>query len=266
MSYVGKAEKARRASSSYRKMQTEKEKAQEAEVDEWFTKFDLDASGTLDRNELTALLKYIHPETEPTDAALDYLIKKATEINTFSIQISGSTTGFLTREAARQTVKRYRAYIREQVYIDSVLEKFDEDKSGTIDRKELINLLSALIPGSYPDEFDVKFLLDNCDQDGDGVFSREELVPMLGLWYQRGGFRDDKPASVPASPPGPEPPETTAPMPKEEEGEEKAGAKLQIAVPPAAVQKSESKTRMRRPTAYPDPDAANKKSSACVLL
>ena len=44
-------------------------KAMDTAFDEWFGKFDGDQSGTLDREELTALLVHLHPDMPPPQAS-----------------------------------------------------------------------------------------------------------------------------------------------------------------------------------------------------
>ena len=50
------------------------------QLDEWFERFDEDQNKQLDRNELRKLLMHLHPDTPVEEEALDYLIKRATEI------------------------------------------------------------------------------------------------------------------------------------------------------------------------------------------
>ena len=44
-------------------------KAMDTALDEWFGKFDGDHNGTLDREELTALLVHLHPDMPPPQAS-----------------------------------------------------------------------------------------------------------------------------------------------------------------------------------------------------
>eukprot|EP00966_Prymnesium_polylepis_P257350 5945079-Prymnesium_polylepis.1 len=56
--------------------------ASAAMVSAWFTTFDKNKSGVLERDQLKALLEHLNPGTSPDDAALDMLMQKATAIDT----------------------------------------------------------------------------------------------------------------------------------------------------------------------------------------
>ena len=112
---VGKIALQKKKSEKWQQKQAEKEQAQQKQIDEWFEKFDENGNDQLERDELRGLLIHLYPGRVPTEDALNFLIKKATEIDTFSIKIAGNETGSVSREAVRTTVKRYRDYFREQV-------------------------------------------------------------------------------------------------------------------------------------------------------
>ena len=75
---IGKEVMNRRNSTQWRLQQLAKEKSDAEQVDEWFSRFDTNQSNKLEREQVRALCKHVHPEREPTEEALDYIIKKAT--------------------------------------------------------------------------------------------------------------------------------------------------------------------------------------------
>eukprot|EP00966_Prymnesium_polylepis_P067208 1560279-Prymnesium_polylepis.1 len=133
---VGAEVQNRRRSSQWRQLQLTKERQDAEQVEEWFRRFDVNSTGKLEREELRALCNHVQPEREPTEEALDYLIKKATEIDAFSIKISGNPNGAVSRDAAIATMQRYKEYVYEQQYIDGILQKYGAHKSGHLEFAE----------------------------------------------------------------------------------------------------------------------------------
>ena len=70
-------------------------------------------------------LKFVMPGREVTEAAIDFCMTKATELMTYSLRIAGDKNGFVTRSAVRETIVRYRDYLKEQDYIDKVFVRHD---------------------------------------------------------------------------------------------------------------------------------------------
>ena len=116
---------------------------------------------------------------------MDFLIEKATAVESYSMRLSGNKDGEVAWHDARQTVLWYADYCKDQSYIDSVFKRFDDDGSGTLESDELINVLRTVAPdGVAVDEADVQFVLEQTDENSDGVIDREELLPMLAKWAQ----------------------------------------------------------------------------------
>ena len=85
-----------------RKKREEREIALREQVNKWFEMFDTDGSGSLDREELRQLLVYVQPNYPPTEAALDFLLEKATEIDTYSMHVKGDVNGTVTWGATKE--------------------------------------------------------------------------------------------------------------------------------------------------------------------
>ena len=88
----------------------------------------------------------------------------------------------LTPPVLRQTVLRYRDYVRDQVWIDAVFSRHDFDGSGELEKHELLPLLRELAPEADADAHDVDYIMEKCDADGNGAVSRGELLPMVSTW------------------------------------------------------------------------------------
>jgi len=164
------------------KKRAERENQIKQQLTGWFELFDTDGNGVLDREELRALLTHLQPNHPPTDVALDFLIEKATAIDTYSMHIKGDRNGTISWDATKETVVRYRDYVRDQVWIDAVFTKHDIDGSGELEAPELLPLLRELAPDADVTEGDVRYVLNECDADGNGAVSREELLPMVSSW------------------------------------------------------------------------------------
>ena len=99
----------------------------------WFKEFDLNGNGELERDELSQLLLFLHPENSPTlntpqhEALLDMLIERATSVDSYSLQLRGTKHGTVSRMAAEKTVQRYDAFIRQKATLDDIFEKHDAD-------------------------------------------------------------------------------------------------------------------------------------------
>lgn len=168
-----------------RKKEAERKARLSAQIDSWFTKFDFNEDGKLQREELRALLTWLQPDRPPTEDNLDFLLEKATAIESFNMRIPGDKNGAVSWHQARSTVEMYHEYCRDQKYLDSVFSRFDADDNGTLDLHELPALLQEMAPeGVVVDASDAKYVLEQCDSDGDGVISRDEVMPMLARWKQ----------------------------------------------------------------------------------
>jgi len=168
-----------------REREAERNQKIKEEVEGWFKVFDTNGDGKLQRDELRALLTHLNPHRPPTEENLDFLIQKATAIETYSMSLPGNKNGDITFHAARPTVMRYHEYARDQAYLDAVFARFDVDGNGTLDEEELRQLLEAVAPeGCDVDDADVQYVFESCDEDGDGVISREEVLPMISKWTQ----------------------------------------------------------------------------------
>ena len=154
-----------------------------AEIEVWFNQFDENGDGRLQRDELRALLTWLHPSRPPTEQNLDFLIRKATAIESSSLTIPGNKDGDVSWHDVRPCVLDYGDYCKDQSYIDSVFQRFDSDLSGELDAEELLQLLRSIAPEEISvDMTDVEYVLQQFDLNSDGVIDRDELLPMLAKW------------------------------------------------------------------------------------
>lgn len=237
-----------------------------AQLDEWFNKFDTDGDKHFDRDELAALLTHLNPGAPPSSDVIDMVMKDATGVYTVSLDgkpagrkshmydnsgqrsvMQGRANGTIHRDKLVPVVKKYSAYIREQAKIDAVFDKFDTDKSGTLEQSELLPLMKCVCPDVEPDEADVKFMLAEVDMDSNEQIDRNELLPLLAVWKE---LAQQKEAVAPF-PPGSDSPR----------GERDAPSPLIGGV--SLMRPGRSSARIGAPAAS-EPTAA--KSATCVLL
>ena len=185
LSRIAAAQPAAKKLQQLRKREAERKARIRAEVEGWFTKFDENGDGMLQRSELRALLTWLHPSRPPSEDNLDFLIVKATEVRTSSLNLPGRKDGAVAWHDAREAVLTYGDMVKDQAYIDSIFKRYDRDDSGTLEEGELLSLLKAVAPdGCEVDETDVAYVLEQTDKNGDGVIDRDELIPMLAKWTQ----------------------------------------------------------------------------------
>ena len=114
LSGLAGAQPAAKKLKALRKRDAERKTRMEAQVQAWFEEFDENKDGKLQRGELRALLTWLHPSRPPSEENLDYLIERATAIESASIRIAGNKDGAVAWHDARQTVLWYGDYCKDQ--------------------------------------------------------------------------------------------------------------------------------------------------------
>ena len=175
--------KAHRRAQTLKDRHERREAALRAQLEEWFEKYDSNGDGKFSRDELRVLLTEILPDHPPTEENLDYLIERATSMDTVSLKIRGNKNGSVTRHELMKTVMRYKDHIAQQKYLDRVFELYDADGNGSFDPGEVEKLLRAAAPeGVDVDASDVEYMLEACDVNENGLIDRDELQPMMAQW------------------------------------------------------------------------------------
>ena len=84
--------------------------------------------------------------------------------------------------AARARQERKRA---EQI-VSGIMEKYDKDKSGSLDEAQVVLLLTDLDystpPGTKPTEEEIAFVMQVADKSRNKRIDREELVGAITIW------------------------------------------------------------------------------------
>ena len=105
-----------------------------AQLDSWFLMFDTDGDKQFNRDELTALLSHLNPGAPPTAEVINLVMRDATGVYGRGLEkgstdrvsgvydktgqriiLSGHDNGLVHRDKLVPVVKKYSAYIKEQV-------------------------------------------------------------------------------------------------------------------------------------------------------
>jgi len=158
----------------------EEEKATKQQVDAWFSKFDHDTNGHLDKNELKELLTSLAEGKIPTEGVLD---------KAWTPYAAGGK-GISKAEASAVVTKTVQ-YIKEQDIVEPLFAKYDTDGSGGLNEDELLKLLQRVAKLSGVDadavataitKEDVAHVLEMADADGSGKIEREEVLYACARW------------------------------------------------------------------------------------
>merc|ERR1719258_914165 len=87
-------------------------------------------------------------------------------------------------------VKRIEAQAKERqkrAAMRKVLNEYDKNKSGKLERDQVIQLLtdmdSSTPPGTAPTDDQVEFVLKVADKSNDGVIELQELEELMTCWH-----------------------------------------------------------------------------------
>ena len=163
-----------------------KRREQQEQVSRWLDQFDINHSGRLERDELSALLRHLHPECGQPDArALDLLLMLATEIKTYSLHIKGNPNGSVGADMLMPIVSGYATYLLAS-------DVFENGALGSVVRLcDLPGLMRDANKGVDCDKSDVDFVFDCAASsiggliDSESTVSREELqsmIPTFAAW------------------------------------------------------------------------------------
>jgi len=164
--------------------------AQREQVEAWFTEFDTQADGNLDRDEVKALLKEVTGK-EPCLGALDLAMAEGARWGTPRGTPRGTPQGpsveGLSRTAAHEVLAKVSAYVKDQEALEPLFQRVDSNHDGAIDVAELIPLLAIVAESSGfdpnkigPD--DASCIMHMCDVNLSGEVERSEILFACTTW------------------------------------------------------------------------------------
>jgi len=149
----------------------------EAQLDKWFERFDTDQSGDMDRTQISALFESIEPGYAVPESVMT------------SIMALGDNPDTVPREKVILAVKKFKAEVKYAKELQETFDKFDTDKSGSLDVSQLKACLEeAAHRAGYlymkADDADVAHVLATADKSNTNTILIEELKPALATWLE----------------------------------------------------------------------------------
>lgn len=143
-------------------------------------KFDISNTGSLNREELGAMLQELAGGSAPSEEELTFVHIAADATDK---DVNGEI-GKLELEAA---ISIWKGYLESKADIDEIFEKFDKNQSGKLEPDQLKLLLTELNSDIEPTDEEVKFVLESADGAVQGVaktggINRTELTQAISLW------------------------------------------------------------------------------------
>jgi len=154
--------------------------------------FDKSEDGKLDKGELADLLTQVNHGTRPTEEEIEWVFNVAD--NSDGKESAGGTISFTEFKVA---IKSWKTYMENKATIDTVFEKYDQDKTGKLEFSDLKEMLKDLNDGVAPADHEVWSVMDKATgrpaqtpNDGeirptksfDGV-GRMEVLYAITVWY-----------------------------------------------------------------------------------
>lgn len=157
-----------------------KNEAKEAEIADWFKKYDKSQTGTMSRDEMREVLTAVKRDVTKDPAALvnDEILEEVMKY----ADVSGD--GQIERQHLLAAIKKYKSRMLESEHMAALFAKHDADKSGDLDRAQLLTLLQEIAPPphKHADESDADFVLERCDQNHSGSITFAELPAAVATW------------------------------------------------------------------------------------
>jgi Ca2+-binding EF-hand superfamily protein len=147
-------------------------------VQQVLRQWDESRTGALKFEELRAWLSAISGNREISTCEVKWVMSMAARDKT-----EDYTKLSLTPELFAPAAEAFLSYNTAKPTIDELMEEYDMDKSGTLNRSELAQLLKALNENIMPADKDIDWVMDHADVIGNGVITRPELSKAISLWY-----------------------------------------------------------------------------------
>ena len=112
---------------------------EEKQVDDWMNKYDTDGNGMIEKNEFEKLIQGVYGgqgvAIEPD--VITSLFKKCTE--------GTENPNSIPRIKVRETVVKYKESLVHHEYLNALMDQFDTNKDGNLDRDEIKRMLQIIL-------------------------------------------------------------------------------------------------------------------------
>mmetsp|Transcript_38254 Transcript_38254/g.69265 ORF Transcript_38254/g.69265 Transcript_38254/m.69265 type:complete len:198 (+) Transcript_38254:91-684(+) len=155
---------------------------QHAEIQGLFERFDSTKTGVLDREEVRSLLAAFHEGKPPTEDELTFVMKTTGHRDR-------STPNFeIACSELMDAINCWKCYLSqfedEHSMGSSLFAKYDSDKTGKLDSKQLKGLLAEM-NGAPVSDIDLEWVLGRADVLRDGQIAKIELNQAIACWFQK---------------------------------------------------------------------------------
>mmetsp|Transcript_8646 Transcript_8646/g.16801 ORF Transcript_8646/g.16801 Transcript_8646/m.16801 type:complete len:236 (+) Transcript_8646:69-776(+) len=151
-------------------------------MNRYMVKYDKTNEGTLNKVELRALLKDLNDGTDATEDEVEWILNAADK----------SHTGDLSFGEMKIAICTFKTYQRNKPFIDSIMAKYDEHKTGKLEFGDLKKMLADISSGVEPSDHAVGDVLERF-----GTKARLRLVPKKADSAQETAQNPDEMDGVP---------------------------------------------------------------------
>mmetsp|Transcript_41248 Transcript_41248/g.89959 ORF Transcript_41248/g.89959 Transcript_41248/m.89959 type:complete len:202 (+) Transcript_41248:30-635(+) len=136
-------------------------------------KYDTNSTGQLEVDQLKAMLTDFNNGQEPTEEECQFILRIA----------DTSQQGGINGEEIGDAISAWLVYKDERDVIHKVMEKYDTNKTGQLEREQLAALLLELNNNMEVGDDDVDWVLANADVLGNGAITPMELSKAIAVWF-----------------------------------------------------------------------------------
>lgn len=165
----------------------------EVKIQQIFEKYDTNKSNALEFDQLKAFLS----DTVSSSEDKQKVIVTDEDVRFILLTCDKSKERSISKEEVLYALKVWTAYLDHQASIDRAFEKFDTDKSNSLDKEQLRAYLQELNSGEPVSDADVDHVMQKGDILENGVLHRIELRVAVAAWYANAEVKKEK-ASISA--------------------------------------------------------------------
>mmetsp|Transcript_2256 Transcript_2256/g.4194 ORF Transcript_2256/g.4194 Transcript_2256/m.4194 type:complete len:201 (-) Transcript_2256:33-635(-) len=137
-------------------------------------KYDDDASGMLEHDDLKNLLTDMNYGKPVSDDEVKFMLDST----------DTSADGAINVQEMQMLLMVWNTYQRQLPEIEALMETYDEDRSGRLEREELEKMLTQLNDGRPVKKWDVDFVVKEAGLlAGDGTIGKPEVKRAIRAWY-----------------------------------------------------------------------------------
>lgn len=150
-----------------------------------FMHFDVDKTGALEASQLGKFMQDMahhdghgQMSEQELSSAVAFIMKAA----------DADRSGSIDEEELKHAVSAWKNWshsaTRLSEKVKELLLKYDTDMSGSLDRAQLLAMLTHLNEDTPVTEAEADRIIGTADKRGNGKIDMEEIYPALALWYQ----------------------------------------------------------------------------------